>query len=526
MESVLSNDNTRICAVGYIRVSTTEQAEHGLSVESQERTIQKYCTERGYELVKVYSDDLSAKTLNRTGLNSARVYCRRNRNSISKFVFFKLSRLARNLENQITLLSEFRSLGIDPESVTENIENTSIGRAIVNIIGTLNQLDNEAKAEIVAENMLTGRMRGRPMNMLPVGYLNRRDSYGDPYGVIDPDRGHFITEIFKLMDTGAYTQKQLIKLINTKGFTARSGNPLSSQTMNRLLRNRTYTGMIFVSEETGWISSDYIPALIDTNTFDKVQRLLAGKRKAYTSSSRTKRSNSHTLTVFTSCECGSKFTGSYSTSKMKTRHPYYRCRSEKCNYEVRRDELEGGFLALLRSLSPSHELLKAFKIVIKDVYDMKLGDSQKEIDEQEKKLRAAEIRKGNLMNMMLDGIVNGVDFQSKNDQLTALVTDLRITINEKRTSILKLSNVIDAAFSALQHIDRIWLNSDPITRRRIQDVLFPSGLVYTKKGEFRTPEVTKAFNILELLERDKSQLVPPPGLEPELPAPEAGALSN
>jgi site-specific DNA recombinase len=98
-------------AVGYVRVSTTEQAEHGLSLESQEKAIKKYCQDNGYCLVKVYSDDKSAKTLNRKGLNSARTFCRRNKNEVSKFIIHNLSRLARNLDNQITLLAELASLG-------------------------------------------------------------------------------------------------------------------------------------------------------------------------------------------------------------------------------------------------------------------------------------------------------------------------------------------------------------------------------------------------------------------------------
>ncbi len=63
-------------------------------------------------------------------------------------------------------------------------------------------------------------------------------------------------------------------------------------------------------------------------------------------------------------------------------------------------------------------------------------------------------------------------------------------------------------------------------KRRIQDAVFPDGLMYMENGEFRTPLNTKAFNVLELLGKDESHVVPPPGFEPRLPAPEADALSS
>lgn len=42
--------------VGYVRVSTREQVEHGLGLEVQERAIRKWCTAGGHRLVAVYTD--------------------------------------------------------------------------------------------------------------------------------------------------------------------------------------------------------------------------------------------------------------------------------------------------------------------------------------------------------------------------------------------------------------------------------------------------------------------------------------
>ena len=49
--------------VGYVRVSTREQAESGLSISAQERRIKQYCEYKSLDLVKIVKDEnVSAAT--------------------------------------------------------------------------------------------------------------------------------------------------------------------------------------------------------------------------------------------------------------------------------------------------------------------------------------------------------------------------------------------------------------------------------------------------------------------------------
>jgi len=51
-------------AVGYVRVSTKEQGEHGYSLEAQKEMIENYCRQFGYELVNIYEDKgISGKSM-------------------------------------------------------------------------------------------------------------------------------------------------------------------------------------------------------------------------------------------------------------------------------------------------------------------------------------------------------------------------------------------------------------------------------------------------------------------------------
>ena len=51
-------------AVGYIRVSTSEQASEGVSLEMQDSRIRAYCEAKGWTLGRIYSDEgVSGKDL-------------------------------------------------------------------------------------------------------------------------------------------------------------------------------------------------------------------------------------------------------------------------------------------------------------------------------------------------------------------------------------------------------------------------------------------------------------------------------
>ncbi len=60
-------------AIGYIRVSTEEQANSGVSLDAQKAKLEAYAALYDIELVGIEVDaGVSAKTLNRPGLQSAK----------------------------------------------------------------------------------------------------------------------------------------------------------------------------------------------------------------------------------------------------------------------------------------------------------------------------------------------------------------------------------------------------------------------------------------------------------------------
>ena len=69
-EGEIVTGGTRV--LGYVRVSTLDQAESGAGLDAQEASIRAECERRGWALLEVLRDEgLSGKGLERPGLRTA-----------------------------------------------------------------------------------------------------------------------------------------------------------------------------------------------------------------------------------------------------------------------------------------------------------------------------------------------------------------------------------------------------------------------------------------------------------------------
>ena len=65
-------------AIGYVRVSTEEQALTGVSLDAQEEKIRAYCIAKEWDLIRVIRDEgYSAKDLNRPRIQEIIEGCKR-----------------------------------------------------------------------------------------------------------------------------------------------------------------------------------------------------------------------------------------------------------------------------------------------------------------------------------------------------------------------------------------------------------------------------------------------------------------
>src|ERR1700730_10653270 len=98
-KKVISDPNR---VVGYVRVSTDEQADSGLGLAAQRTTVAAEAERRGWTLVAVHEDALSGKSLDRPGLAAALAAIEAG--EAAGIVVAKLDRLSRSLKDFALLM--------------------------------------------------------------------------------------------------------------------------------------------------------------------------------------------------------------------------------------------------------------------------------------------------------------------------------------------------------------------------------------------------------------------------------------
>ena len=96
----------RTKAVGYVRVSSEQQASEGVSLDAQRHRLRDYCRAMDIELVDIIADEgYSASTLKRPGLQVALSMLRQRR--ADSLIVVKLDRLTRCVKDLGTLCEQY-----------------------------------------------------------------------------------------------------------------------------------------------------------------------------------------------------------------------------------------------------------------------------------------------------------------------------------------------------------------------------------------------------------------------------------
>jgi DNA invertase Pin-like site-specific DNA recombinase len=104
----------RLRLVGYLRVSTDRQAEHGLGLDVQEAAIRKWARAGGHRVVAWYRDEgESGSNGLETRVALAEALATIREQKAAGVVVYRLDRLARDLVLQEQLLAEVRRMGGD-----------------------------------------------------------------------------------------------------------------------------------------------------------------------------------------------------------------------------------------------------------------------------------------------------------------------------------------------------------------------------------------------------------------------------
>ena len=360
-------------AVGYVRVSSDEQAQHGISVEAQREILRAWAVMRQVGEIAIYEDPgFSGKNMQRPALQ--RLLGDLREGSVDTLVVWKLDRLSRSLRDTLTIIEdELQPRGITLVSVTENIDTaTPSGRMMLNILASFAQLEREQDSDrvVMAHKHLAQDCR----------YLGGHVALGYRVGEdrrleLDPVTAPIVRHVFDLyLARAGYAE--ILRYLNGEvlNFCKRK-TPWKKTDLNYLLHNEIYAGVYtrklgadkrhrITSPETIRVPGG-VPAIVTQGEWQRVSEIREENR------SQSFRYNArviYPMTGLVRCGvCGALMHLNHGgKARDGTVERYYTC-SRRCVRPARLEPLEAAVCASLSAMADLPEMIRA-AVAVSDTY--------------------------------------------------------------------------------------------------------------------------------------------------------------
>ena len=223
--------------VGYIRVSTQEQATEGYSLAAQEAKLRAYAELYDLELVAIETDaGQSGKTMDRPGLERCLEALRAG--TADSLLVSKLDRLTRSVADMAKLIDEFFGDKAPCKatlfSVADQIDTrTAGGRLVLNVLVSVAQWERET----IAERTKTALEQKKAMGEYAGGTRPFGFELDGTRLVAIPGEQDAITLILDLREQGR-TLREIAAELTERGIETKRGGRWHIQTVKNIL-NRT-----------------------------------------------------------------------------------------------------------------------------------------------------------------------------------------------------------------------------------------------------------------------------------------------
>ncbi len=219
-------------AVGYVRVSTDDQAQNGVSLEAQEVKIRAYCVAKDWELLNIIRDEgCSAKDLNRPGMQ--KIIEGAKTQLFDVVVTLKLDRLTRSVKDLGYLVEDvFNKYRVAFSSLQDNFDtSTANGRMVMNILATIAQWERDIISERTRDAMQFMKQSLKLVGAVPFGFDN-----GNGQLTPNPVEMKIAQDIVSLKQ-GGRSYQNISDHLNAQGTASKNGGNWYPKTVLGVLRH-------------------------------------------------------------------------------------------------------------------------------------------------------------------------------------------------------------------------------------------------------------------------------------------------
>lgn len=365
------NSDKKLVAI-YTRVSTTDQAREGHSLEEQEKRLRARCISNEYEVYKVYTDaGISGKSAdNRPAYQQMLRDMRKGKFNI--IMAFKMDRISRSIMDFEEFFNELKKYNCGIEFLCENIDTTgAAGMMFARILGIFAQFERELIQERTLVGVESAVNKGHFGGKPPLGYKHKLDESGKhklKQWEIDEEEAKIVKEIFELCASGK-TYFQISKILKEKYPNIISSIKRNKKTgeeeiiyrkwndssISTILNNKSYMGVYeyrkSVKNKDTMEIIGVVPAIISEELYNDCQEMISRNGRNYY------RSKNYLFIQRLVCpHCGRILACNGCKNKKKNDYLYYKCK--ECGIYLREELIENALINELNNLLELSTIIK------------------------------------------------------------------------------------------------------------------------------------------------------------------------
>ena len=472
----------------YCRVST-DKLDQLNSLETQKMFFEEFAEKNNHTLVKIYADE----GISGTQLKKRAAFLEMMHDAeLGKFdmvVTKDVSRMARNVLDFLQSIRKLKSMGIPVLFVNTNLS-TQDGEMMLTMLATVAQEESRNTSSRIKFSKRLNAEKGRVPNLV-YGYDK---IIGDYFNLnINEFEADIVRQIYKMYINDNLGAGKIAKILNERNIKTKRGYKWSQNAVCRLIANEIYTGLIVNGkQEIGdFLTNERINkpeeewkiferrnlAIIDRETYEKAQRIMAENSTKFKADG-TRRNCKNIFSTLIKCtDCGHFFRRTKRKVKNGEKISWVCCGrnsqgKDTCNNKISIDECE-----LLTSIKEylSGLISDKQRVIKKIVSDFNksyepMSKNRKTEKELEKEIEKLKKSRQKYIDMYDNEIISMDDLKEKTSSINAEIKHLEEKLKMARYGITQGDKLQTGLVDTFKTIGDI-LNSAEITNEMLKQVI-------------------------------------------------------
>ena len=463
----------------------------GTSLDVQEERLKAYCDRMGYNIIDIpHREDASGKTfIRRPVIRNIMKYTREHKGRVDKVLVLRWNRYSRDLFSACANMDALRKCGVEVNAIEEPLDyNSTSWPSQLGMYLGMAQGDNISRSKATIDGIRGTLKKGKCANKAPRGYKNVRLGKHDTHVEIDDTKAELIRTIFKEVAKGVESPCRIRK---------RLCPTIPESSFLEMLRNVFYIGKIKVpayKDEKEEIVEGVHKALVDEETFYKVQEVIDGKRKKTPKLSKAINPDLFLRKYLVCPVCGHSLTGS--TSKGNGgKYTYYHCANDGKHLRVSAGKVNEGFAKFIGGLKPNEAVMDLYREILQDLRGERNKDIQHKVEALKREVKKTEEKLAVIDEKLCCGTIADETHERISKNCLCKMDELKQQITILSEENKGTREKIDYSISLINNLTKIMMDAPVTVKCKLIGSMFFDKIEYDGKN-YRTNNYNRVLDLI------------------------------